>query len=415
VITDLNRDSSREIKEFQNFDSNFLSNQEQNTNNFGLWKLFASYEMQQSLHRASNSESQAECSHSSTETNNVYSNYHGYRQVLLKGHQQPIGQLVVSSRDSYMITAETTLENGIFIVWDLRQGSRIATVRPYDDMFVSVHINRAETQIVTVGYDQKHRYQVIVWDLGQILEVQNTNGKSNSSGLNGGGNNSNHVVVNSLDNQFQSCIIARQISDFTVRKIFFYPFDESQLVSCGRENIRIWRIKKKHLPSRPVALNSYARNVQYLDIAFGDLMRNAESKKETNANATNKSSLLRSANALITSNEKSRRAHRDCAFVSSNRGFILQCHLSSLQVLAVYQLYEDHVSIDCLVLGHGCCVTGGSNHILRVWPLDFEDFLLEARHEGKIVELMMRNDTNPQVVIGTAAGTLGILDLPLHR
>eukprot|EP00953_Heterococcus_sp_UTEX-ZZ885_P025807 14002-Heterococcus_DN1.PRE.1 len=39
-----------------------------------------------------------------------------------------------------------------------------------------------------------------------------------------------------------SAIVARQLSDFPITKLRFSPFDKRQLVSCGRENVRFWRI-----------------------------------------------------------------------------------------------------------------------------------------------------------------------------
>lgn len=38
-------------------------------------------------------------------------------------------------------------------------------------------------------------------------------------------------------------IVAKQISDFPITTIRFSPYDPLTLVSCGRENVRFWRIK----------------------------------------------------------------------------------------------------------------------------------------------------------------------------
>jgi WD40 repeat protein len=48
--------------------------------------------------------------------------------------------------------------------------------------------------------------------------------------------------------------------------------------------------------------------------------------------------------------------------------------------------------------------------MLRVWPLDFSDFLLEAHHESGICQLAISNDS-AKILVGTSSGTLGMLDV----
>ena len=43
----------------------------------------------------------------------------------------------------------------------------------------------------------------------------------------------------------------------------------------------------------------------------------------------------------------------------------------------VYQLHS--AAINCMLVSEGLCVTGSDDRFLRVWPLDFSDFLLEVR------------------------------------
>ena len=38
-------------------------------------------------------------------------------------------------------------------------------------------------------------------------------------------------------------IIAKQVSDFNILTLKFSPFDNLKIASCGKENIRFWRIK----------------------------------------------------------------------------------------------------------------------------------------------------------------------------
>lgn len=41
-----------------------------------------------------------------------------------------------------------------------------------------------------------------------------------------------------------------------------------RLVSCGRENVRFWRVRRRHLPACPAVLNDFARDLECTDLAF---------------------------------------------------------------------------------------------------------------------------------------------------
>lgn len=63
-------------------------------------------------------------------------------------------------------------------------------------------------------------------------------------------------------------IVAKQISEFPISRVKFSPYHTHRLVSCGKENIRFFRIRRGHLPGCPVILNEYARDRTFTDLAF---------------------------------------------------------------------------------------------------------------------------------------------------
>lgn len=69
--------------------------------------------------------------------------------------------------------------------------------------------------------------------------------------------------------------------------------------------------------------------------------------------------------------------------------------------------------ISSLVVSAGFCVTGSKDQFLRVWPLDFSEFYIEAKHEGIITSLDVSLD-GLQVACGTSTGGLGVLDISNH-
>ena len=183
----------------------------------------------------------------------------------------------------------------------------------------------------------------------------------------------------------QSLVVARQLSDFHISKIMFSPFFEDGLVSCGRENIRFWRMKKGHLPGRPVQLNEFARGYLFTDIAY--------------------------ANAPQVGQEQSN-VLEPCVFVASSMGMLLRVDCRLEQVVCAYQLHTG--PIRSLTVNGSFAVTGGDDCRMRIWPLHFTDFLMEAHHEAPVTHTVV-SQNNRFLSVGTASGTLGVLDVLDHR
>lgn len=55
---------------------------------------------------------------------------------------------------------------------------------------------------------------------------------------------------------------------------------------------------------------------------------------------------------------------------------LLQINYGTRTLEKVYQLHS--AAINCMLVSEGLCVTGSDDKFLRVWPLDFSDFLLEV-------------------------------------
>ena len=58
-----------------------------------------------------------------------------------------------------------------------------------------------------------------------------------------------------------------------------------------------------------------------------------------------------------------------------------QVNYNTRTVDCIYQLHS--AAINCLVVADGLVVTGSDDRLLRVWPLDFRDYLMEVR-EGAL-------------------------------
>lgn len=55
-------------------------------------------------------------------------------------------------------------------------------------------------------------------------------------------------------------------------------------------------------------------------------------------------------------------------------------------------------------------MTGGEDQLIRVWQMDFNEYILETDNDGVVTSLTLSEDAS-QVACGTSTGVLSILDL----
>eukprot|EP00953_Heterococcus_sp_UTEX-ZZ885_P018506 10330-Heterococcus_DN1.PRE.1 len=238
-----------------------------------------------------------------------------------------------------------------------------------------------------------------------------------------------------------SAIVARQLSDFPITKLRFSPFDKRQLVSCGRENCHTtaasaaatgdstamslrYRYKperftitapatamlvttttsthyrRRCLPACPAVLNEFARGAEFTDLAFDSAYGMA---------ATTASGI--SSSSATSSNAAAAAAHpvvgQHIVYVSTRAGTVMQqktlaqlCARKRLQctsigyetrsLLCVLRLHDG--PIRALAVHEGFAVTASEDCWVRLWPLDFSDYLMEASHTTCIATLVDRVD-----------------------
>ena len=75
-------------------------------------------------------------------------------------------------------------------------------------------------------------------------------------------------------------ILAKQVSEFNIISLKFSPIENSKLISCGKQNIRFWRIKEtRNIRGSAVVLNQFARDTVFtcLDFELSGMRSGAES------------------------------------------------------------------------------------------------------------------------------------------
>lgn len=260
-----------------------------------------------------------------------------------------------------MISVDNGPPSPLLIFWDIEEGVRVASLRPLLKSILTLSFSSTSKEMAFVGYDKSNRTQLSVWNIDKIL------------------NNPSGEDINVV------ALVAKQTSEFSILKLIFVPHESKALISCGSENIRLWRVKNSHISGRPVLLGEYSRGHCFSDVAF-------DSSVNSIGNAVNGT----------------------CEFVyaASSKGLVLKFHYGTAQVLCAYQLHDSPIS--CFKVFDGFAVSAAVDNRLRIWPLDFGDFLLEARHEGVVTTVNASKDFS-NLLVGTTAGTLGVLNVAKHR
>ncbi len=235
--------------------------------------------------------------------------------------------------------------------------SVVCDVRALHSVTFAQCSTRANMLMAVVGADEHNRPVICVYDIAPVLLRGATEAFSPSA-----------VPI----------LIARQVSEFPINRLRFHPSpsDQCLLVSVGQSNIRFWRLKHGHLPASSVLLNEHARQ-HFLDFDF---------------------------EASYGDNDSTRKR----MFVSTASGAVFQVHLDERRLECVYQLHNG--PIYTLTVNEGFCITGSADGYLRVWPLDFSDYYLQALHPAPVVCGDVSAD-GLRVSAVTEAGAIGVMDL----
>ena len=213
------------------------------------------------------------------------------------------------------------------------------------------------------------------------------------------------------------------------------------------------------MPGRPVLLNEYSRGFIFTDIAFYNYNHNNSSSSNSGGSSSNSggssssgggdsinNSYMNSSSVPLSSSSTTttttmtasliNRSNRNNmnnnfdinynnnnnnnnninkksnVYISSNRGIVLCINSLTDQIICAYQLHTLGINSITIHSG-GYTVTGSDDNKLRLWPIDFTDYLIESQHEGCISNIRISNNGR-KLAVGTLSGTLGILNISEH-
>jgi WD40 repeat protein len=128
--------------------------------------------------------------------------------------------------------------NPMIRIWDYETGKCLVMFTVDVASLKCITFSPDGSHLAISGKDYTNREMIVVWNISQVQQ--------------GGG----------------PIIVAKQVSDFNILTLKFSPFDNMKIASCGKENIRFWRIKNQFIQGSAVVLNQHARNTIFTDLDF---------------------------------------------------------------------------------------------------------------------------------------------------
>lgn len=243
-------------------------------------------------------------------------------------------------------------DEDVVTVWNYAEAKSIASWKVEGNPKIKcVGISPDSSLLTTVNKDLHNKDVVTIWDLSTIPQIN--------------------------PHQPTPVVVASQISQFNIICIKFGPTpvtqDQLQMCSCGQENIRFWRVKRGMLRCAPVVLDKCARNTVFTSLDY-------EGKRRV--------------------------------YVGSKEGTVLQINAESQELEFVFKLHDS--GIYSLAVNEAFCVTGSDDLFLRVWPLDFSEFFIEAKHEATISALDISPD-GVEIACASTHGSIGLLDIAQQK
>ncbi|KAL6095179.1 wdr90 [Pungitius sinensis] len=287
------------------------------------------------------------------------------QQRFFIGHTDKVSALAFNGNTTLLASAQTG-NHSVVRVWNYHEGNCLAMFRIHAHSLSSLSFSYGGGVLCGVGKDSHNKTMVVVW---------------NTSNVGKGG---------------EVTILAKAHTDVDIITMKVAFFDDTRMVSCGRGNIRLWRVRNGTLRSCPVDLGEY-HSLDFTDVTFEE------------------------------GNSSNQHLEERTLFASSRSGFIFEIDYSRVvignvrRLLPAQQQHANHrekltfntgrgIAINSISVSSSFCFTGSEDGFLRLWPHDFSTVFLEAEHEGP-VSLVSVSPDGLQVLAATSAGSLGFLDV----
>lgn len=281
------------------------------------------------------------------------------------GHTDKVSCISMTG-NSTMLASGQTGNLSVVRVWKFMTGECLAMCKTHVHSLHCLSFAHKGNMLCGVGKDNQGKNLVVIWNTSKVM------------------------------NNREISVMAKAHTDVDIVRLRVSAFDDTRMVSCGRDNIRLWRVKEGQLRSAPVNLGEH-HSMEFTDVAF----------------------------------EAGYHADKDpsdrLVYACSRSGHIFEIELQKVAIRHVRRLLPNMsksskdqdkqtfrsgpgIGLNCMSVNETFCVTGSDDGYLRLWPLDFAHVYLEAEHEGPVTAVDFSSD-GLHILAGTCTGNLGMLDV----
>uniref|UniRef100_A0A8C6VNU7 WD repeat domain 90 n=1 Tax=Naja naja TaxID=35670 RepID=A0A8C6VNU7_NAJNA len=287
------------------------------------------------------------------------------KQRFFAGHTDKVAALAFNNKSTLLASTQMG-EMSVVRLWDFPSGKCLCVFKTGIHSISCLSFSYSGNVLCGTGKDKRGKTVVVVWNTIQVSR---------------GG----EVVM-----------LAKAHTDVDIRAFKIAFFDDTRMVSCGRDNVRLWRIQSGALRSCPVNLGEH-RSLEFTDLAF-EVGHSTQREPEDRT-----------------------------LFVCSRSGHVLEIDYKNVTVKNVRRLLPVEtgaapqrekqgfnsgpgISLNSICLSSSFCATASDDGYLRLWPLDFSEVFLEAEHNNPVSSVRISPD-NLKVLCTTATGNVGCLDI----
>ncbi len=336
------------------------------------------------------------------------------------GHADKVSSLALSN-DNKLIASGQSGPYSLVRIWDFDTRKCLAIFRNHDHSLYLLEFSSCFNYLCGIGKDKQSKTMLVVWDIKEITK-HNSNNNNN--------NNSNKSVR----------LVAKAHTDVHINKVLFISYDSTRLITCGKDNVRFWRLKDDTLRSCSVNLSPYIQALNNNVVNSIAMIQNEQENTTTtnnNNNNNNKTFLEFTDLAMNTriNNQTTTNNNENLVYACTKTGQIFEFNTSKMEIENVRVLEplmksttttkklagilskkEQPVVVplalrlNSLSVTNSFCATGSDDGFVRVWPLDFSQVSVEAEHEAPIGLVRFSPDCF-RIATCTINGNLGVLDI----
>uniref|UniRef100_A0A670JZN3 WD repeat-containing protein 90 n=1 Tax=Podarcis muralis TaxID=64176 RepID=A0A670JZN3_PODMU len=287
------------------------------------------------------------------------------KQRFFAGHTDKVAALAFNGNSTLLASAQIG-QLSVIRLWDFPSGRCLCMFKTGMQSISCLSFSYSGGILCGTGKDRHGKTMVVVWNTVQV-------------------NHGGEVVM-----------LAKAHTDVDIQALKIAFFDDTRMVSCGRDNVRLWRVRSGVLRSCPVNLGEY-RSMEFTDLDF-------EAGHSTQREPQDRT-----------------------LFVCSRSGHVLEINYKNVAVRNARRLLPSEgqhshqrekqtfnsgpgIALNSICLSSTFCATASEDGYLRLWPLDFSEVFLEAEHHSPVSSVRISPD-NLKVLCTTASGNVGCLDI----